>query len=43
MVRVPHEPPDLTPGAARALLAILVELTDVPVLDLQGEGTRDDR
>jgi hypothetical protein len=42
-VRVPEEPPELTPRAARALLAILVELTDVPVLDRPGEGTRDDR
>lgn len=42
-VRVPEEPPDLTPRAARALLAMLVELTDVPVLDLPGEGTRDGR
>jgi hypothetical protein len=43
MVRVPAEVPTLTPRAAHALLAILVELTDVPVLDQPGEGTRDDR
>ena len=42
-VRVPAEVPTLTPRAARALLAILVELTDVPVLDRPGEGTHDDR
>src|SRR6476469_10451652 len=40
-VRVPTEVPALTPRAARALLAILVELTDVPVLARPGEGTRD--
>jgi hypothetical protein len=37
------EPPTLTPRGARALLAILVELTDVPVLDGPGEGNDDDR
>lgn len=42
-VRLPVEAPALTSRAARALLAILVELTDVPVLDRPGEGTRDDR
>lgn len=42
-VRLPVGPPTLTPRAARALLAILVELTDVPVLDQPGEGTCDDR
>ena len=42
-VRVPAEMPTLNPRVARALLAILVELTDVPVLDRPGEGTRDDR
>lgn len=42
-VRVPTEIPTLTPRAARALFAILVELTDVPVLDQPEEGTRDGR
>jgi hypothetical protein len=33
--------PVLTPRAARALLAILVELTEVPVLDGPGDEVRD--
>jgi hypothetical protein len=37
-VKVPSEVPSLTPRAARALLAILVELADVPVLDQPEEG-----
>jgi hypothetical protein len=37
-VHLPATPPVLTPRAARVLLAILVELTDVPVL----EEVRDD-
>jgi hypothetical protein len=37
-VRLPAELPTLTPRVARALLAILVELTEVPVLDRPGEG-----
>lgn len=41
-VRVPVDLPTLTPRAARALLVILVELADVPVLDRPGEGTHDD-
>jgi hypothetical protein len=32
-VRLPAEPPGLSRVASRRLLAILVELTDVPVLD----------
>ena len=41
-VRLPAELPTLAAGAARALLAILVELTEVPVLDPPEKGTRDD-
>ncbi|MDT7786844.1 MAG: hypothetical protein QOF58_5263 [Pseudonocardiales bacterium] len=33
VVRVPDELPPLTPAVSRALLAILVELTDVAILD----------
>jgi hypothetical protein len=33
VVHVPAEPPVLTTQAARTLLAVLVELTEVPVLD----------
>jgi hypothetical protein len=33
--------PALTPRAARILLGILVELTEVPVLDKPGDGVRD--
>ena len=40
---VPTECPDLTPRASRALLAILVGMTAVPVVERPGEGTRDDR
>jgi hypothetical protein len=43
VVRVPAEPPVLTPRLARTLLALLVELTEVPVLDGPEEGARDDR
>ncbi|WP_290050098.1 hypothetical protein [Amycolatopsis solani] len=32
-VILPAGLPDLTPAAARALLAVLIELTEVPVLD----------
>ena len=39
-VRLPAEPPSLSRVASRTLLAILVELTDVPVLDKpEGQGT----
>lgn len=37
-VILPAETPVVTPVVARALLAILVELTEVPVLDGPGEG-----
>jgi hypothetical protein len=39
-VRVPEELPALTPRATRALLAILVELTEVPVIDTPEEENR---
>jgi hypothetical protein len=32
-VQLPVEPPSLTRAASRVLLAILIELTEVPVLD----------
>lgn len=32
-VMLPDEPLDVTPGVARVLLAILIELHEVPVLD----------
>jgi hypothetical protein len=38
IVRLPAELPPVTPRVASALLAILVELTDVPVLDRPEEG-----
>ena len=39
-VRLPVEPPSLSRVASRTLLTILVELTDVPVLDKpEGRGT----
>jgi hypothetical protein len=41
-VRGPEELPTLTSRATRALLAILVELTEVPVIDTPEEGTRRD-
>ena len=41
-VRLPADLPTLTPRAARALLAILVELTEVPVLDQPAERASDD-
>jgi hypothetical protein len=40
---VPTECPELTPRASRALLAILVGLTAVPVVEQSGQGTRGDR
>ena len=40
---VPTEVPQLTSRASRALLAILVGLTAVPVVERSGEGTRGDR
>jgi hypothetical protein len=43
VVHYPAELPVLSPHAARLLLGILVELTDVPVLDRPGEEVRDDR
>jgi len=42
-VRVPVELPTLTPRVARLLLGILVELTELPVLDRPEEGVSDDR
>jgi hypothetical protein len=41
-VRLPKELPILTPRAARALLAILVEVTEEPVLDQPAERASDD-
>jgi hypothetical protein len=41
-VHFPMPVPVLTPRAARMLLGILVELTEVPVLDKPGDGVRDD-
>src|ERR1700742_1707514 len=41
-VRLPAELPTLTPRAAHALLVILVELTEVPVVDQPAEGASDD-
>lgn len=32
-VRLPNKPLDVTPGVARVLLAILIEIHEVPVLD----------
>jgi hypothetical protein len=43
VVHVPPEPPSLTPHAARILLDILVELTNVPVLDGPQGGAPDER
>ena len=41
-VRLPEEPPVLTTATSRILLAILVELTEVEVLDRPpGGGDRD--
>lgn len=40
-VHVPTELPSLTPRVSRILLAILIELTEVPVLDGPSEGDRD--
>jgi hypothetical protein len=42
-VILPAGTPELTPVVARALLAILVELTEVPVLDGPTEGVNGDR
>lgn len=42
-VTLPAELPELTPAVARGLLAILIELTEVPVLDRQGEEVDRDR
>lgn len=39
-VRVPVEPPVLTPRMARILLAMLVDATDLPVLDDPRERSR---
>jgi len=41
VVILPAEMPVLTPVVARGLLAVLVELTDVPYWD-RAEGTTDD-
>jgi len=43
VLRVQTEVPQLTPRASRALLAILVGLTAVPVVERPGEETRGDR
>lgn len=43
VLRVPTEMPELTPYVSRALLAILVGLTAVPVVEQSGEGTRGGR
>lgn len=40
-VRMPTELPMLTPKVSRILLAILIELTEVHVLDRPPEGDRD--
>jgi hypothetical protein len=40
-VRVPAEPPELNPAAARLMLAILAELTKVELLDGPREGGDD--
>ncbi|WP_326569466.1 hypothetical protein VSH64_48360 [Amycolatopsis rhabdoformis] len=43
-VILPVEPPELTPAAARALLAILIELSDkkmTQVAKLQGNGEKE--
>lgn len=40
-VRLPAELPVLTRQTARILLGILVELTEVEVLDSRAEGDRD--
>jgi hypothetical protein len=42
-VILPAGVPELTPVVARALLAILVELTEVPVLYGPTEGVNGDR
>lgn len=42
-VTLPAVLPDLTPAVARGLLAILIELTEVPVLDRPGEEVDHDR
>ncbi|WP_206794336.1 hypothetical protein [Amycolatopsis sp. MtRt-6] len=36
-VILPAGLPDLTPPVARALLAVLIEVTEVPVLDVPAE------
>jgi len=41
-VRLPAELPVLTPTVARILLDILIEVTEVPVLDVPAEGGRRD-
>jgi hypothetical protein len=42
-VILPAGLPELTPAAARTLLAILIELTEVPVLGGPVEEVTDDR
>lgn len=42
-VVVPDDPPEVTPGVARVLFEILVELTTVPVLNGPLEGDSDER
>ncbi|WP_157183299.1 hypothetical protein [Sciscionella marina] len=42
-VVLPAELPEVTPGLARALLAALIELTEIPVLELPGEEVDRDR
>lgn len=42
-VILPGGLPELTPAAARALLAVLIDLTEVPVLEGPRRETTDDR
>ncbi|MEV4143658.1 hypothetical protein AB0J40_08310 [Amycolatopsis sp. NPDC049691] len=37
-VILPAGLPELTPAVARALLAVLIEVTEVPMLDMPAEG-----
>jgi hypothetical protein len=39
---LPGELPELTPAVARGMLAILIELTEVPVLELPAEEVNGD-
>ncbi|MER7862234.1 hypothetical protein ABTX61_24255 [Amycolatopsis japonica] len=42
-VILPGGLPELTPAAARALLAVLIDLTEVPILDGPEREATDDR